>query len=308
MQVANTAQLTAAGELSYILSPALGEEVTEAAAKCSVKHVPLGGHLMVWGCTRSGQARHISLRVDDYITHAAQSSSAASSTGTLHATNLSRLWATLKDNFIHPLLAVLCIEDNRPPLPSVQLLPMELKLLCLRHLPVRPALSRYASHMVLTPCSKMVISIPDLQARNLAALLCTCRDMRHVASSDELWDPLYAAEFGPLTPSERPALQRIGLMQAFGQAWAERSRRKRLRWRRVQPSLPHPGTGTHTIVPSPGPFPGIAGGDFDRLPHPFLGLPRGGGGGVYGGSGAAGLGFPLSFARGRRGAMQGALH
>ena len=150
----------------------------------------------------------------------------------------------------------------------------------------------------------LIVHVPDVQARDLAALVCMCRGMRHVASSVELWEPLYTAEFGPLKPSERPAMLRIGLKQAFGQAWAERARMRRQRRRFMQPTLPYPGSGPHALVPSPSPFPGIAGGEFDRLPHPFLGLPRSGGG-VFGGSGAAGLGFPLS--RGRRGAMHGAL-
>ena len=132
--------------------------------------------------------------------------------------------------------------------------------------------------------------------------------MRHVASSDELWEALYAAEFGQLGSRERPALLRIGLKQAFGQAWAERAERVRRQRRRfVQPLLPPWGRGPHPLMPRPSPFPGIAGGDFDRLPHPFLGLQRSGGGGAFSGSGPAGLGFPLAFAKGRRGAVHSAL-
>ena len=136
MQDANTMQLTAAKELSYCLSPRPGERITEATATCSIKHVALGSHLTVWGCCRSSKSQHISLRVDDYITAASHSSSTAGGSE-LHATNLSGLWASLKDAFIHPLVAVLCAEDGRPQPPSVQLLPTELKLPCMRHLPVR---------------------------------------------------------------------------------------------------------------------------------------------------------------------------
>ena len=129
--------MTATRELAYCLSPPRGEELVEAAATCTIKHVLMGRHLVVWGNTQTGQAQHISLEIDDYITPAAQISSAASSHGALQASIMSRLWAKLADDFIHPLVAELRVEDSRPPLPSVQVLPLELKLLCLRHLSVK---------------------------------------------------------------------------------------------------------------------------------------------------------------------------
>lgn len=121
-----------------------------------------------------------------------------------------------------------------------------------------------------------------------------------MAGAEELWERLYAAEFGAPGASELPGLARIGLKRAFGQAWAERARMRRQR-RHFMPGLPHPGAGPLLVVPHPSPFPGIAGGDYDRLPHPFLGLPRGGGGAGVGGFGSL-------FGTGRRGAMHTALH
>lgn len=120
-----------------------------------------------------------------------------------------------------------------------------------------------------------------------------------MASAEELWERLYAAEFGAPRPSERVGLGRVGLKRAFGQAWADRARMRRQR-RRFMPGLPQPGGGPLLVVPHPSPFPGIAGGDYDRLPHPFLGLPRGGGAGAGG--------FGSLFGTGRRGAMRTALH
>lgn len=53
----------------------------------------------------------------------------------------------LKDGFIHPILIALCAEEGRQPPPSLQLLPTELKLLCLRHLQVCSSLrcSQYSA-------------------------------------------------------------------------------------------------------------------------------------------------------------------
>lgn len=50
------------------------------------------------------------------------------------------------------------------------------------------------------------------------------------------------------------------------------------------PTLPYPGTGPHLVVPHPF-FPaGAVGGDYDRLPQPFLGFSGvRSGGGVLGG-------------------------
>ncbi|KAK9915077.1 hypothetical protein WJX75_004436 [Coccomyxa subellipsoidea] len=168
----------------------------------------------------------------------------------------------LKDSFIHPILIALCAEEGRQPPPSLQLLPTELKLLCLR----------------------------NLQARDLAALGCVSRDLRHLATSDILWEALFVAEFGAPSPSDGLLRVTGGFKPAFAFRWAERARHRRQR-RRVAhlPGMFQPGTGPHLVVPQHH-FPaGAIGGDFDRLPHPFLGFSgtRGGSGGsaLFGGAG-----------------------
>lgn len=68
-----------------------------------------------------------------------------------------------------------------------------------------------------------------LQARDLAVLACVSRDMRHMASSDALWEPIFKAEFGAPLPADGLLLGAGAFMRAFGAQWAERERRRRQR-------------------------------------------------------------------------------
>lgn len=142
MQEFTTAAASAffASELQYAIraSPAEGQRTPRAA--CSVRYVNFGNSLVVWGSTASGTMRHISIAAADHICsqpageYAAESGSG--SEPVLCAKDISGLYMRLKDSFIHPILIALCAEEGRPPPPSMQLLPTELKLLCLQHLHV----------------------------------------------------------------------------------------------------------------------------------------------------------------------------
>ncbi|EIE19430.1 hypothetical protein COCSUDRAFT_48944 [Coccomyxa subellipsoidea C-169] len=246
---------TIGSELQYVLRTLPGDEPSAMRAPCTVKYVTFGGSLVVWGSTASGRMSHISIAAVDYI-HSQPGKSG--SEPRLSARDLSGLYMRLKDGFIHPILIALCAEEGRQPPPSLQLLPTELKLLCLRH----------------------------LQARDLAALACASRDLRHVASSEVLWEPLLVAEFGAPSPADGLLPGTGAFMHAFGARWTERERRRRQRRRMAhEPRLPYPGTGPHLVVPHSY-FPaGAVGGDFDRLPHPFLGFSGTRGSGPFGGAG-----------------------
>ena len=40
-----------------------------------------------------------------------------------------------------------------------------------------------------------------MQARDLACMACVCAELRHAAAADELWKPLFDAEFGDRPPA-----------------------------------------------------------------------------------------------------------
>jgi hypothetical protein len=157
-----------------------------------------------------------------------------------------------------------------------------------------------------------------LQAKDLAALCCSCTPLRHRASTDALWKPLFDTEFlhnpNPSSSSSssshgvrgalahalhhtliqvRQQAGRQGWKWAFGAAWVQRTRVQEESRRRARGVL-LPGHIQPYPNPMPwGPFrpsqpmmpPHIIGGDYDRFPSVgFGGVGSSGGGG-------AGLGF-----------------
>eukprot|EP00227_Mantoniella_beaufortii_P011675 CAMPEP_0197577482 /NCGR_PEP_ID=MMETSP1326-20131121/2094_1 /TAXON_ID=1155430 /ORGANISM="Genus nov. species nov., Strain RCC2288" /LENGTH=689 /DNA_ID=CAMNT_0043140561 /DNA_START=63 /DNA_END=2129 /DNA_ORIENTATION=+ len=93
------------------------------------------------------------------------------SAGTSSVLTLARLrplWARGKDALALRLKAALCEAGGLPPPPALLSLPDEIKLACLANLP----------------------------AAALAAVSCVCAELRYLAAADDLWRPLYAAEFG----------------------------------------------------------------------------------------------------------------
>ena len=135
----------AGSELKYVIRAHPADEPTADRAACSVKYVSFGSSLVVWGSTASGRTCHISIAATDHIQsqpgNGDQPASDAASGQVLSAKDVSGLVMRLKDGFIHPILIALCAEEGREPPPSLQLLPTELKLLCLHHLQVRPSWS-----------------------------------------------------------------------------------------------------------------------------------------------------------------------
>ena len=188
----------------------------------------------------------------------------------LHPATLSSVWLALKDGVALPMLAACAAAAGLPPPAGLASLPTELK-------------------------ARVLTCLVPLE---LAALACTCTEFRYMAASDAVWEPLFRAHFpSPPVFIEEQAARR-GFKWAFGHCWAERRRREedlaRSRRRRFAPAVPHFGPRPPFYPPhAPPGFPGIIGGDQDRLP--FLG-PTGihGGGlpGMFGlsGSGASGGG------------------
>lgn len=172
-----------------------------------------------------------------------------------------RLWTALKDGLAFPMLLAAYAEAGLPPPVGLLALPEDIK------------------HRLLEL----------VEAQDLASLCCTCSELRHLASQDELWRPLFEREFPHAPPYfTAQAQQGRGYKWAFAQCWRERRQReealRRVRARSFMPAVPHFGVPRPPFYPPPlrPGYPGIVGGDFDRLPQfgPGSGLP-----GQFGGIG-----------------------
>ncbi|KAL0021412.1 hypothetical protein WJX79_003342 [Trebouxia sp. C0005] len=184
--------------------------------------------------------------------------------------NLQKLWTELKDGLALKMLAGLRQSAGLSPPLGLLALPAELK-------------------------NKILAS---LQAKDLSAVECCCTELRHTASSNLFWQPLFQQEFGFVTSYESMQAGRLGWQGVFTQKWVERERLRR-QPRRNPRLAPFPMRGTFA---PPGPPGIITGGDYDRLPQPFLGGTPGMFGGALGGSGFGGQGPPASlFLGGNRG-------
>jgi hypothetical protein len=100
-------------------------------ASCRIRYVGFGNSLVIWGITSAGTVHHFALSAADCPT-GALSKEVADTASTLPDGTAIRL----QDAFIHPILIALCAEEGRGLPPCFQLVPTELKLLCLRHLQV----------------------------------------------------------------------------------------------------------------------------------------------------------------------------
>ena len=132
-----------------------------------------------------------------------------------------------------------------------------------------------------------------------------CSELRNIAGTDELWEPLYHQEFPLVPPTESEAeVSRLGGWRAaFAARWRRRAERRRLEDQaiRLRPRMDPFFRGGGGPGPAPPGFvmPGnIIGGDYDRLPmlgqgvgFPLLGG-SGGGGGAFGGGGGSRWGGP----------------
>lgn len=102
------------------------------------------------------------------------------------------------------------------------------------------------------------IIVGKLDAKEVLSLCQTCKDLRHIGSSDRIWEKIYAREF----PGSD--ISKSGFKEAF--KLKSQAKRKRPHQHRnispvyhVPPHFPMPGQPTLGI-------PGYAGGDYDRLP------------------------------------------
>lgn len=123
-------------------------------------------------------------------------------------------------------------------------------------------------------------------------------ELRNLAGTDELWEPLYRLEFPLVPPTESEAeVSRFGGWRAaFAALWRRRAERRRLE---DQAMRIRPRARTDPFFRGPAPAPpgfrmpsNIIGGDYDRLPmlgqgvgFPLLGSGGSGGGGIFGGGG-----------------------
>lgn len=167
---------------------------------------------------------------------------------------LRMLWNTLKDSLVLPMVGAACAAAGQPPPAGLLSLPAELKETVLR----------------------------ALAALDLAALSATCAELRHLCAADDLWKPLFLADFPNPPVDIADAIPRRGYKWAYAHCYVERRRaqeesRRRRRRRYTIPGIPHFGPSPFYPAPPPRGFPGIIGGEQDRLP--FLGGPGGLGGG-----------------------------
>ncbi|KAL4538896.1 hypothetical protein Ndes2526B_g02828 [Nannochloris sp. 'desiccata'] len=164
---------------------------------------------------------------------------------------LKKVWNILKDSIALPMLTAACLSAGYPPPVGLLTLPTEVKdsllgMLC---------------------------------AIDLAALGAACTELKHLTSSDELWKPLFLTDF-PDPPVEIAyAALKKGYKWAYAHCFLERRRAEEERYRRRQrryviPGLPLGPRPPYYPAPAPRGFPGIIGGDQDRLPF-FPGPPGG---------------------------------
>lgn len=132
-----------------------------------------------------------------------------------------------------------------------------------------------------------------LDARSLVAVMATCNELRGAASDEALWERLFRADHGR-DPSSAPPPE--GFRRAYANAEYAAAQRRRAeelaeaavrRRLAAEPARPEPGPFPGMPFGEPH-FPGMIGGDYDRLPGgipgrmPFGGPPLGPHGGGRG--------------------------
>jgi hypothetical protein len=244
---------------------------------CTLTASAMGSSLIVAVSTAGGHAHHVALSASTYlrsgpaVTDAGGENQGATTEGVavrsnghglvingsveLGGSRLRRLWTALKDGIAFPSLLAAYANAGLPPPAGLLALPADLKSRVLRLLP----------------------------ALELAALSATCTELRHLGSANDLWQPLLERDF-PAAPSWITGQrERRGSKWCYAQCHRDRREREeeegRRRRRRFMAAVPrfHP---LHHPAPAPPGFPGMVGGDTDRLP--FLGGTGGGLGGLGG--------------------------
>jgi hypothetical protein len=129
-----------------------------------------------------------------------------------------------------------------------------------------------------------------LDARTLAMVGAVCRELRDAARDDELWRELCRRDFSAAAASQASppgGWRRVYTIKVAEQRAREAARRQaeleeqamRHDYYPYGPARPDPGMGGYGVpLPQPG-FPGMIGGDYDRMPGGLPGgLPLGPGG------------------------------
>ena len=106
-------------------SPASGNE-----AACRVRYIAMGSHVIVWAATPSMGVRSMTLAADAAGSFAAQAGQQAALLSTAAARRVH-------DELLLPVIQGLCSDEGLSPPTSLRTLPLEIKLLVLRNLPVR---------------------------------------------------------------------------------------------------------------------------------------------------------------------------
>jgi hypothetical protein len=218
--------------------------------------------------TSDGRARYIQLQAKDHVTPYGATGKSAGSMCDEHVSTamngglvvyeryfldpnkLTDLWNCLKNRISLPALAAASRAAGLVPPTGLITLPSELKQRILRM----------------------------LDALGLVALGSTCSQFRHLVAADQLWQPLCCADFPSVSPhalgyvDPRTGSPIRGWKWAYGVCYADRREREERarRRRRFIPAVPYFGPRPPFYPPAaPRGFPGIIGGDSDRLP--FLG-------------------------------------
>ena len=139
-------------------------------------------------------------------------------------TDLQQLWTEVKDGLAEKALAALRQSAGLPPPLGLLALPTELKLRILASLQVCIALFPLLAPSCLNALAPAVV-LCWLQAKELAAAACCCRELRCTASSDTLWQPLFRQEFPSIDNylSEHTQALRAGWKKLYCQSWQVRS-------------------------------------------------------------------------------------
>eukprot|EP00884_Botryococcus_braunii_P008235 jgi/Botrbrau1/17412/Bobra.0054s0008.1 len=143
--------------LEYRLSP----ELTEEPVRCTVRALPVGDHLVVWGIVSSSHPP-ISVTLGSHFVDAGGASCGFAS--------VKELWIKVKDGLALPLLVAMHAAAGLPPPFGLLQLPMELK--------------------------EKILDLLSDKVNVLRTLAEVCTELRHLSSDDRLWRPLVEEEFG----------------------------------------------------------------------------------------------------------------
>ena len=253
-----------------------GQPAAGGQPLCSLKCSAVGRHLVTAGSVAGTAARHVTLSSQP---EARRSGSVAAQRGSWSSSwEAARpLWVKVKDELARPLLTDAAQQGLCAPPPSLLALDAEALDTILQRLPVR------VGHAVEQPSAGAVTlstasapicqpyrwwdvafrqAITFVQARDLAGVSATCRQLRGIASADSLWRRLVEQDFPARAGPER----RGGWKALYGACHrdGEEARERRLAQRRHPQLRPVPGfRGGNPFMPSPGPG-GIVGARCDQ--------------------------------------------